>query len=115
MDPHGPPPIKLKAVLTASPDCRGVRIPILNGRVQRLANDPCDVVGNDRIELSNGAVCIGWPIAVIDRRDGRRIVADLNRLHTALEQIVNEQRTVIFAGQSEPERCSLAIVWAMGQ
>ena len=115
MDPHGPPPVKVKAVLTASPDCRGVRIPIVNGRVQRLANDPCDVVGKDRIELSNGAVCIGWPIAVIDGRDGRGIVADPNRLHTALEQIVNEQRIVIFAGQSDPERCSPTIVWATGQ
>ena len=73
------------------------------------------MVGKDRIELSNGAVCIGWPIAVIDGRDGREIVADPNRLRTALDRIVNEQRTVIFAGQSDPERCSPTMVWAMGQ
>ena len=115
IDPHGPPPVRLKAVLAASPDCRGVRIPIVNGRVERLANDPCDVLGKARIELSNGTVCFGWPIAVIDRLDGREIVADPNQLHTALQQIVDEQRTVVFAGQTEPERCSPTIVWAMRQ
>jgi hypothetical protein len=113
MDLHGQPPVRLKAVLTASPDCRGIRIPIVNGRVERLANDPRDVLGKERIELSNGTVCFGWPIAVIDRRDEREIVADPDRLHTALQQIVTEQRTVVFAGQSDAERCSPTIVWAM--
>jgi hypothetical protein len=115
MDRHGPPPAKVKAVLAASPDCRVVHLPIANGRVEPLANDPCDVVGKDRIELSNGAVCLGWPIAMIDGRDGREIVADPDRLRTFLERIVKEQRTVIFAGQNDPEQCSPTIVWAMGQ
>lgn len=113
MDPHGPPPVQVKAVLPASPECRGVRLPIVNGRVQRLANDPCDVAGRDRIELSNGAVCLGWPIAVIDGPDGREIAADQKALHAALERIADEQRTVVFAGQTDPERCSPTIVWAM--
>jgi hypothetical protein len=115
MEPRGPPPVRLKAVLAASPACRGVRIPIVNGRVELPANDRCDVLGKDRIELSDGAVCFGWPIAVIDRRDGREIVADPNRLHSILEQIVTEQRTVVFAGQKGAERYSPTVVWAMRQ
>jgi hypothetical protein len=114
LDPHVPPPVRLKSVLEASPDCRGVRIPIVNGRVQRLSKDPCDELGKDRIELSNGAVCFGWPTVVIDGSDGRHIVADpKNRLRAALQQIVEEQRTVMLAGQSDPERCSPTIMWAM--
>lgn len=115
LDPHGPPPIQVKAVLPASPECRGVHLPIVNGRVQHLENDPCDVDGKDRIELSNGAVCLGWPISVIDGPDGREIVADQKALHAALERIAGEHRTVVFAGQSDPERCSPTIVWATGR
>jgi hypothetical protein len=110
MEPNGPSPVRLKAVLAASSDCRGVRIPIVDGRLERPANDPCDVRGKDRIELSDGTVCFGWPIAVIDRRDGREIVADPNRLQLALQQIVDEQRTVVFAGQKEADRCSPSLV-----
>jgi hypothetical protein len=115
MDRHGPPPVKVKAVLPASPDCRGVRLAVVNGRVQRPANDPCDVVGQDRIELSNGAVCFGWPIIVLDGTDGREIVADPKGLRAALERVVNEQRTVGLAGETDPERCSPTILWAMRQ
>ena len=58
--------------------------------------------GKDRIELSNGTVCLGWPIAVIDGPDGREIVADNKALHAALKRIADEHRTVVFAGQSNP-------------
>jgi len=115
LDPHGPPPVQVKAVLAASPECRGVRLPIVNGRIQRLENDQCDVNGKDRIELSNGTVCIGWPTAVIDGPEGREIVADQSALRAALERMANEHRTVVFAGQSDPERCSPTIVWATGR
>jgi hypothetical protein len=115
LDTHGPPPVKVKAVLPGSPECRGVRLAVVGGRVQRPANDPCDVAGKDRIELSNGTVCFGWPTTVIDGPGGREIVADPDHLRTALERIVNEQRTVVFAGQTDPERCSPTIAWAMQQ
>ena len=115
MDPHGLPPVKVKAVLPASPDCRGVRLVVVDGRVQRPANDACDVVGKDRIELSNGAVCFGWPIIVLDGPDGREIAADPKGLRAALERVVNEQRTVVLTGETDPERCSPTILWAMRQ
>ena len=53
IDSHAPP-VRLQAVLAASPSCRGVRIPIIDGRVQRDWKDPCDEIGKNRIELSNG-------------------------------------------------------------
>jgi len=105
MDLHGPSPVRLKGILAPSPDCRGISIPIINGRVELPANNPCDVLGRDRIELSNGAVCFGWPVVVIEGQDGREIVADPKRLQSVLQQIVTEQRTVVFAGQSNAERC----------
>ena len=115
LDPHGPPPVKVKAVLSASPDCRGVRLVVVNGRVERPANDPCDVIGTERIELSNGTMCFGWPTTVIDGPDGREIVADPDRLRAALETTAKEQRAVVFAGQTEPRRCSPTIAWATRQ
>lgn len=115
MDPHSPQAVKVKAVLPASPDCRGVRLTVVNGRVQRPANDPCDVVGEDRIELSNGAVCFGWPIIVLDGPGGREIVADPKGLRAALERVVNEQFTVVLGGETDPKRCSPTILWAMRQ
>jgi hypothetical protein len=102
----------VRAVLAASPECRGVRLPIVNGRVERLENDPCDVNGKDRIELSNGTVCLGWPTAVIDGTERREIVAD-QALYAELKRIADEHRSVVFAGQSDPQRCSPTIVWAM--
>ncbi|MDP9114124.1 MAG: hypothetical protein M3O20_10640 [Acidobacteriota bacterium] len=106
VDAHGPPTVKVKAVLPRSPDCQGIRLEV-------VANDPCDVAGKDRIELSNGTVCLGWPTTVIDGPNGREIVADPNRLRTALERIVHEQRPVVFAGQTDSKRCSPTTAWAM--
>jgi hypothetical protein len=113
LDPHGPPPVHLEAVIAASPECRGVRLTVVDGRVQRIPHDPCDELGKDRMRLSNGTVCYGWPTVVVDRSDGREIVAEPKRLNTALQEIMRERRTVILAGQSEPDRCSPTLLWAI--
>lgn len=113
MDQHGPPPVQGTAVLPASPDCRGVRLPpVVDGRLQRGWIDPCEELGKNRLQLSNGTVCYGWPIVVIDRANGREIVAESKQLNARLQDIVDQRRTVVLAGQNDPERCSPTVLWA---
>lgn len=113
MDQHGPPPVQVTAVLPASPDCRGVRLPpVVDGRLQRDWKDPCEELGQNRLQLSNGTVCYGWPIVVIDGANGREIVTESKQLNARLQDIVDQRRTVVLAGQNDPERCSPTVLWA---
>ena len=113
MDPHGPPPVQLAAVLPASVGCRGVRLPpLVDGVLQADWKDPCSELGKDRLELSNGTICYGWPTVVIDRTDSREIVAEPEQLSQLLQEIVKVRRTVVLAGESDRERCSPTVLWA---
>lgn len=110
---------QITSVLTRSPSCLGVRLPPVvevDGQLQLDSNwkDPCNAIGEDRLLLSDGTTCYGWPTVMIDRQNGRQIVAatekhDLERL---LRQIADEKLSVLLAGQKEPGRCSPVLLWA---
>jgi hypothetical protein len=109
----GPPTMQVTGVFPASPDCRGVRLPpIVDGHFQRDWHDPCRELGKDRIQLSNGTICYGWPLLVVDRNEGRDIVADPKQLNTLLQELVRERRSVVLTGQTEAEGCSPTALWA---
>lgn len=113
MDLHGPPPVQVAAVLPAAADCHGVHLPpVVNGVLQAGWKDPCDELGKDRIQLSNGTICYGWPTVILDRVDGREIMAEQKYLKSLLQELVDQRRTVVLAGQTELERCSPTILWA---
>ena len=108
---------RLTAVLNASPSCRGpVHLPpVVNGQLQAAAwKDPCDEIGQNRIQLSDRTICYGWPTVMIDRANKREIVAEseLRDLQPLLQEIVADQFTVVLAGQSETGRCSPTLLWA---
>jgi len=107
-------PVQVKAVLPASPSCRGVRLSIVNGEVQRDSKDPCDEIGKNRIQLSDGTICYGWPTVMIDRNRKREIVteSESSDLHQLLQEIVEQHYTVVLAGQRETGRCSPTLLWA---
>ena len=49
---------------------------------------------------------------IIDQADRREIIADPKQL-TALQDLAAGHRTAVLAGQSDPERCSPTILWAL--
>jgi hypothetical protein len=109
----GPPAARVTGVLPASPDCRGARLPpLVDGHFQRDWHDPCREIGKDRIQLSDGRICYGWPLTVIDRNDEREIVADPQQLHAVLLDLVRERRNVVLTGQTDADRCSPTALWA---
>jgi hypothetical protein len=108
---------RLTAVLNASPSCRGpVRLPpVVNGQLQAAGwKDPCDEIGENRIQLSDGTICYGWPTVIMDRANKREIVAESESSdpQPLLKEIVAEQFTVVLAGQRETRRCSPTLLWA---
>jgi hypothetical protein len=120
LDSHRAPPIQLAAVLTPSEECRGpVHLPpVVNGELQTAGwKDPCDELGHDRIQLSNGAICYDWPIAILDGENGREIVAETQGsaplVRETLERVLHQHLTVLLAGQRDPKRCSPVLLWAV--
>jgi hypothetical protein len=115
IDPQGPPPVRLVSVLPRSPDCRGVRLPpIVNGRIDATGwKDPCDEIGENRIELSSGTLCFGWPTVVRDRPDGRYITVGEENVRPILQRIVEETEPVVLTGTTNSGRCSPTILWIL--
>jgi len=109
-------PVQVKAVLPASPSCRGaVHLPpIIDGAFQRDWKDPCNEIGKNRFQLSDGTTCYGWPTVMLDRGDKREIVAEseLTDLEPLLREVAAQHITVVLTGQKEPGRCSPALLWA---
>jgi hypothetical protein len=87
---------------------------VVDGKLQTAGwKDPCDELG-DRIQLSNGTVCYGWPTVMMDGEDGREIVAESEHPLPLLKKIMQQRRTVVLAGQKDPKRCSPILLWARG-
>ncbi|HTW67504.1 MAG TPA: hypothetical protein VME17_22955 [Bryobacteraceae bacterium] len=104
----------IHAVLSASPECRGIRLPIgTDGRVYIDPKDPCKELGKEGIQLSDGSTCYGWPTVMVDRSDGREIVAETARkeLEPLLKEIAAKRWPVTFAGQKELGKCSPSLLW----
>jgi hypothetical protein len=109
------PQTTISAVLPASPNCRGIRLPIgPDGRVFIDPDDPCKELGKDRIEFSDGRTCYGWPTVMLDRANGREIVAESETkdLEPLLREIAAKQYPVTLAGQKEVDKCSPSLLWA---
>lgn len=111
----GEPQVTISAVLPASPECHGIRLPIgPDGRVFIDTSDPCKELGRDRIHLSNGNTCYGWPTVMLDRPGGREIVAETERkeLEPLLRDIASKRYAIALAGQKELGRCSPVLLRA---
>ncbi len=87
-----------------------------DGRVFIDVTDPCIELGKNRIQLSDGRTCFGWPTVMVDRPDGREIVAETERkeLEPLLREIATKEYPVRLAGQKELGRCSPSLLWARG-
>jgi len=105
--------VKIRQVLSPDPACRGVRLPIVDGRVVQVPNpDPCEVLGQNRIETDNGDVCLGWPTVVQDRESGREILtADSSGIESKLNEMAAVRLPVALIGQSDPKHCSPTLLW----
>jgi hypothetical protein len=102
-------------VLPAEAGCRGVRLgPVVDGKVTLPdEDDPCKQRGTDRIRLSNGITCYGWPTVVLDRREGREIVAaESKKVPSVLQEIAAQHIAVSLAGEATPGRCSPVLLTA---
>jgi hypothetical protein len=101
---------QITGVLPAEAGCRGVvRLgPVVDGKMTLPAqDDPCKERGTDRIRLSNGMTCYGWPTVVLDRSDGREIVAaESKKIPTVLREIAAQHLAVSLAGEATHGHCS---------
>lgn len=106
-------PVTITQVLRPEPECRGVRMPVVDGRVVPLPNpDPCDVLGKNRFETSGGNVCLGWPTIVQDGDGGREIVAAGSpEVESKLRELAAAAVAVSVIGQSDPKHCSPSLLW----
>lgn len=75
MSGRGRATLKLNHILTGEVGCGGIRFTVENGAVKIPANDPCEVLREDRAVYSDGRTRRGWPPAIIDGADGRDIYA----------------------------------------
>ena len=108
------PPVQLAEVLTASEICHGVRFPpLVDGRFQADWKDPCEELGRNRIQLSDGTVCYGWPTVMFDGTKGRQIVSGSEHPEPLLRELIAQRRPVVLVGQTEPNRCSPSLLWAL--
>jgi len=113
--PNTPPSEQVTEVLPAEPGCRGVRLgPVVAGNMTLPdQGDPCIEGGRDRIRLSSGMMCYGWPTVVLDRRGGREIVAaESKEIPVVLREIVAQHLAVSLTGEATPGRSSPVLLTA---
>ncbi|MGD0501037.1 MAG: hypothetical protein ABSC23_21705 [Bryobacteraceae bacterium] len=65
------PTAQIRSVITAAVGCGGIRLAVVNGRVVRPTDDPCDLLRYNQVVYSDGKPRQGWPFVVIDSSDGR--------------------------------------------
>lgn len=96
-----PATVKLNRILTGEVGCGGIRLTVGNG-----ADDPCDVLRDDRAVYSDGGTRRGWPPAIIDGADGRDIY--VVHIGDALRRIMRGDYSLrLLGGSAEP-----AWIWA---
>lgn len=107
---------QITGVLPAEAGCRSVvRLgPVVDGKMTLPdQNDPCKERGTDRIRLSNGMTCYGWPTVILDRREGREIVAaESKKIPSVLQEITAQHIAVSLAGEATLGRCSPVLLTA---
>jgi hypothetical protein len=108
--PNGP--VTITDVFRPDPECREVvRLEVVDGQVRKPTKDPCEIVGENRIEVSDGRICLGWPTVVVDGNGGREIIADPALIESKLREIAAARWPVTLVGQSNPLRCSPTQLW----
>jgi hypothetical protein len=100
-------------LLPADPNCGGVRLEVVDGRVQVPVNDPCNELGVDRFVFSDGMVCYGQPTAIIDAAGTREIIdARLEGVLDAWRRMVQTRLPVTALGSVRENRCTPSLLWA---
>jgi hypothetical protein len=108
---NGSSPLQIAEVVPRSPECRGLRFgPVVNGKLPPRESDPCDELGKNRIRLTNGTVCYGWPTVVFDQPAKREIVAESEEVVPLLREIAARRLDVVLSGQRELGHCSLVVL-----
>lgn len=101
--------VQLTEVLPAEAGCEdALRFgPVVDGKVARSdENNPCGEGGKDRIRLSTGTTCYGWPTVVLDRRNSREIATASSRLvPSILRDIRDRHLTIDLTGELTQGRC----------
>lgn len=101
-------PVEIAAILKRSDDCRGVNLPIVNGRLERSGD--CGELRRNRFQLTNGTICYDWPAVVFDDENGRKIIMD--EPESSLQEIAARHRKIVLVGQRDPHRCSPVLMQA---
>jgi len=108
----------ISSVLRHDPKCRvPIKLEIVDEHVRKPVNDPCEVLEHDRLQMSDGAICFGWPSVVIDHADKREIVMDDSSIfippliESRLREVALARLPVISFGQSDPKHCSPTLLW----
>ena len=105
-------PVFISGVLPHDPECRHpIRLEVVDGQVRKPVNDPCEILEHDRLQMSDGTICYGWPMVLIDGASGREIVANPRLIGSKLESIAAAQLPVKLYGQSSDAQCSPSMVW----
>jgi hypothetical protein len=98
---NAPSSIKLDRLIPSDESCRGVRINVVDGRVETPLNDPCDEFQYQHASYSDGHTRRGWPCVVIDGPRGRDIFIAHNE--DALRRVIREGFSVKLLGDdAEP-------------
>lgn len=113
--------LTLTAVQPPTPECSEPHIwlpPMVNGRLDMSARNPCDELRYARLVFSDGSTCYadtGMTI-VLDRTEGREIVEMEKRdLGDLLHRLVTPRLKIIPIGQTMPGKCSPVMLWATEQ
>ena len=114
--------LQISAVRPADPKCQEWSIGRIVGtgpgkRIIPRAPDPeCDMRGSNRLVLSDGTTCYGWPTIVLDQANRRSITAPVSEPQTEaiLKEIARQHLPVSLSGQADATRCSPVILWAFG-
>jgi hypothetical protein len=105
--------VRVAGVMPIDKGCAPVRLPVENGRVVRQERDPCEVLGKNRLVLSTGETCFGWPTVVIDRASGRDMMSEDSPLIEAeLRRLARAQIPVTVFGRRDAAECSPVMLWA---
>jgi hypothetical protein len=106
---------RIMDVFPADVGCGGVRLgPVVDGKLTLPdENDPCKQRRTDRIRLSSGMTCYGWPTVVLDRRGEREVVAaGSKKIPSVLREIAAQHLAVTLTGEASPGRCSPVLLTA---
>lgn len=103
----------IQRFIPAQSNCGGVRVEIVEGRIQGRSIDPCSEAGQDRFLLSDGTVCYGQPTVVMDIGGRREIIgARVSDVMDAWSRVSQTRLPVAVIGSVSGNRCVPSVLWA---